>query len=148
MRQQEFEASQAEVWDEYRALLSRLEKPRQRSGSDGALRRFPRLYRRLCTHYALARSRRYGPGLTDDLHRLVQRGYRQLYRPRPEWARRALSFFSEDFPRPVRRHAGIFWLAVASFLGPMLLMGIGCHRDGALIYSLLGNADIAGLESM
>lgn len=147
MRQARFEAEQAAVWAEYGALLAALEHGRRR---DPALpvERFPALFRRLCGHYALARTRGYSPGLVADLHDLVQRGYRQLYRRRLDWPRQALDFLAAGFPAAVRRHAWAFWLAALLLFGPMLAMGIACHRDASLIHSLLDAGEIASLESM
>jgi uncharacterized membrane protein SpoIIM required for sporulation len=148
MKQQAFEREHKPLWAHYRALLDRLETPRRRRASASGIERFPHLYRQVCGHYALARSRRYSPGLTEDLHAMVQRGYRALYRRRVDWPRRGLSFLATEFPRTLRRHAAVFWLACVLFFGPMAAMGWGCYRDGALIYSLLDTETISGLESM
>lgn len=148
MRQQQFEVAQRDLWDQYRKLLQQMEKSPRRRDPKLTLRRFPHLYRRICNDYALARSRRYSPGLTEDLHDLVRQGYRQLYRRQMDWPQRTLEFLSSGFPRTLRRHAAIFWLAAALFFGPMLAMGCGCYLDAELIYSLLGGGDIANLESM
>ncbi|MEA3278612.1 MAG: stage II sporulation protein M [Pseudomonadota bacterium] len=148
MKQQQFETGRHRMWKEYRALLEQLERSPGRRDRLSPLQRFPRLYRRICGHYALARSRGYSSSLTEDLHDLVRRGYQQLYRSRLDWLRQTLAFLSAGFPRAVRGHAGVFWLAAALFFGPMLIMALGCHQDEELIYSLLDRQDIAQLESM
>ena len=148
MKQQEFETAQETVWTGYREVLEQLDKPSRRRGSDTPLHRFPHLYRSVCAHYALARSRRYSPGLTEDLHDLVSRGYAHLYRRRPDWARQTLSFLVSGFPRALRRHVRLFALAALLFFAPMLIMAFGCYQDNELIYSLMDGENISRLESM
>lgn len=148
MRQQQFEAEQAQTWDAYRGLLAQLEKPAFRRDPRSTLYRFPGLYRRICTHYALARTRRYSPGLNEDLHDLVSRGYPHLHRQRPNWPRRTLEFLAADFPRTLRRHRSLFALSALLLFAPMLVMALACYQDGELIYSLLDRGTVFRLESM
>ena len=148
MKQAQFEAQQAPLWAQYRELLEALERawPRRRPALDWHL--FPSLFRQLCSHYALARVRGYSPGLVDELHDLVQRGYRQIYRARHHWTGATLEFLATGFPRALRRQAGAFWLAAALFFGPMLAMGLACHVQPNLIYSLLEASEVMALEVM
>ncbi len=147
MRQQQFERDNAQTWDRFRDLLTRMES-RRRPGPEVPVQRLPRLLRQISGHYALARSRGYSPGLIDELHQLVRRGYRQLYQVRPAWPRQALAFAVAGFPQALRRHIGLFWLSCALFFGPMAAMGLACAWDGGLIYSLLEAEQVAEYESM
>jgi len=147
MKQQAFEREHDQTWQRFRELLTALEA-RRRPGPEVPVQRLPPLLRRISGHYALARSRGYSPGLIEELHRLVRRGYRQLYRVRPAWARQALDFAIGGFPRVLRRHLGLFWLSCALFFGPMVAMGLACAQDGALIYTLLQPDQVAEYESM
>lgn len=148
MRQGPFESAHRGLWEEYRGLLDALERSRRRRDPRVPLHRFPGLYRRVCADYALARSRGYGPGLVDELHELVRRGHTQLYRRRLDWPRLSLAFLAGGFPRALRRHLGLFWLAAALFFGPMMAMGLGSLHDEELIHSLLDNEQVAALEEM
>lgn len=148
MKQQQFAAEQEHLWARYRALLEQLDKPARRRDPKIPLNRFPRLYRRVCAHYALARSRRYSPGLTEDLHDLVGRGYAHLYRHRPDWAARGMAFLVAGFPLALRRHGRLFALSAVLFFAPMLSMALGCYQDVELIHSLLDTESISRLESM
>lgn len=150
MRQQPFEQVQRPAWERYRALLDALDGRSEAGRRDPGLplHELPGLFRTLCGHYALARSRGYSPGLTAELHDLVQRGYRHLYRRRRPWARRVLTFMARDFPATLRRQAWAFWLAAGLLFLPMLAMGLACYQDSELIYGLLDRADVANLESM
>jgi len=147
MRQHAFERANEATWGRIRTLLDALEAKR-RPGADVPVQQLPRLLRTVSGHYALARSRGYSPGLIRELHQLVRRGYRQLYRVRPAWPRQLLDFAVAGFPRALRRHAGLFWLASALFFGPMLAMGLACANDDALIYSLLSADQVSQYESM
>jgi len=150
VRQQAFETTHDAAWADYRRQLDRLEGPARRQGATAEhdLDRFPRRYRQLCAQYALASSRAYSPGLIADLHDLVRRGYRQLYRRRIPLIRPAVAFMAERFPRTLRRHAVLFWLASALFLLPMFVIGVGTYRDAELVYSLIESDQVAEMESM
>lgn len=148
MRQEPFESARSPDWADYRAQLAALEAGRRRRPPPRDLGRFPGLYRRLCADYALARARGYSPGLIGELHDLVRRGYRQLYRHRPALLRPALGFMAAAFPRTLRRHSVLLWLAVALFFLPMLGMGIACYRDAETIYSVMDAARAAELEAL
>jgi uncharacterized membrane protein SpoIIM required for sporulation len=147
MRQHAFEQAHGPTWRRLQALLEVLEAER-RPASTEPVQRLPRLLRTVGGHYAVARARGYSPGLVAHLHGLVRRGYRQLHRPRPRWHRQLVSFAAAGFPRAVRRHAGLFWLAAALFFGPMLAMGLACATNPTLIHSLLDSGQVAELEAM
>ncbi len=148
MKQARFESDQSGFWAEYRALLEQLERTRRRRNPESPLHRFPRYFRRICGHYALARSRGYSPGLVSELQGLVHRGHGQLHRRPTDWPGQTLGFLAGGFPRALRRHARAFSLSATLLFGPMLAMGIACFLDSELIYSLLDGGQVAGLESM
>ena len=169
MRQQAFEQAERATWGRYRTLLDALDgqgKAGRAAWRDPRLplHEFPTLFRDVCGHYALARSRGYSPGLTAELHELVARGHRRLYRRRlpwpprtadisetqeqfPIWVQQILGFLARDFPATLRRHLGVFALAAGLLFLPMLAMGLACYQDGELIYSLIDPAEVANLES-
>lgn len=148
MKQDAFEAAASPIWTDYRAMLDALENPRQRRAHVPTLSSFPQLHRRLCSDYALARSRRYSPGLIAELEGLVRRGHRQLYRRGSAPLRATLDFMARQFPRTLRRHSKVFWIAAALFFLPMIGMGIAVHQDADLVYSLLDAEQVAELESL
>jgi len=155
MRQQAFEQRHEVLWAEYRMLLVRLEQTgsvtmrrTEHLPTAAPLEHLPRLHRAVSGHYALARSRGYSPGLVAELHELVRRGHRQLYRVRPRWYRTLLTFVVAGFPRALRRHAFVFWISCALFYVPMLVMGLFSATDPSLIYSLLDTRQVAELEAM
>jgi len=144
MKQELFEQKNASLWEELEGLLTADTAAR----SSAELLRLPWLYRRVCNHYALARSRHYSPALVAQLHDLVLRGHQRLYRRREAWLWRFLSFVGSGFPRAVRAHAACFWLATALFLLPGLLVGGFCYSQPELIYSILDEGQVADMEYM
>lgn len=148
MRQKEFEDQHHDLWRQYQGLVEQLEKPPRRRDPAAPSYQFPMLYRRLCNHYAVARGRHYSPGLTEQLHALVLSGHRLLYRRNSNFLWRALGFVSVGFPAAIRRHAGLFWLALVLFYGPATVMGLLCYHNDELIYSLLEPTQVAGFEQM
>jgi uncharacterized membrane protein SpoIIM required for sporulation len=149
MRQQQFESEHDAFWDEMTRLIEDLERPGyKRRLPRGSRLDFPAQYRRLCSHYALARSRRFSPALLEQLHGLVLRGHPLLYRLHSAWGWRILQFVLGGFPRALRRNQGYFWLALLIFLLPALLVGVGSFQDQELIYSVLDEQQVAGMENM
>ena len=150
MKQKEFETRNQPLWDLYLDQLSRLEKSKSARGrsDDIDLNRFPYLYRRICSHYALAQGRGYSPRLAGRLHEWVLRGHRQLYRPKSAWFWYVLEFVWAGFPQTLRRHARLFWLATGLFYLPAVAMGAACFIDAEFIYTLLDTEQVADVEYM
>ncbi len=146
MKQRSFETEHEALWQAFAALLDRAERRPRRDGAD--LAELPRLYALICQHYALARQRLYSPYLLAHLHELVLRGHNQLYRARKPLLSSLLYFFSTDFPRTLRRHLDVFCLALLLFLGPAAAFGVYCFHDTDLIYSMMGESSVAGIEDM
>ncbi len=148
MKQRHFESSQAQVWSDYRALLDTLEGRKSRRARVPAPQALPRLHRQICAHSALAHSRCYSPGLIAELDALVRRGHSLLYQRRAAPLSAALDFMATRFPRTLRRHLALFWIASALFFIPMLGMGIAVHQDRDLINSLMDAEQVADLEGL
>lgn len=148
MRQQRFEQEYQPLWDQLVEVMDDLERPRsKRLLKPSALTDYPKLYRRLCSHYALARSRGFSPMLVEYLHRLVLRGHPLLYKRATEWIWRLFHFALFGFPQAFRRHLGAFSLSLLFFLLPALAMGTACYLQEDLIYSTLSQEQVAGMES-
>ncbi len=149
MRQEAFEQEHQTLWDELVAVMDDLERPRsKRQLQADELAAFPEQYRRLCSHYALARSRGFSPMLVDYLHRMVVRGHALLYRRASVWIWRILNFVMFGFPQAFRRHLGAFGVALLFFLLPALLMGTACYLQEDMLYSVMETGQVATMESM
>lgn len=149
MRQVKFEQLNGELWQLLERVLDDLDlskRKQQLTGSEHE--RLPELYRKVCNHYALARSRHYSPALEAQLHSLVLRGHSRLYRRRGANLWRLISFIGAEFPRTLRQNVRYFWLATALFLLPAMLVGSYCYTNPELIYSLMDEDQIASMEAM
>ncbi|MCU7932133.1 MAG: stage II sporulation protein M [Candidatus Thiodiazotropha sp. (ex Codakia rugifera)] len=148
MRQQQFEAENQTLWDEITQLMDDLQRSRSKRRLPHSQHLdFPDHYRQLCNHYALARSRGFSPALVDQLHGMVLRGHRLLYRQQGGWRWRVLYFILSGFPRAVRRNGGYFALSLLFFLLPALLMGVGCYLQEDLIYTVMDENMVAQMET-
>jgi uncharacterized membrane protein SpoIIM required for sporulation len=149
MRQQDFEHHASPRWSALAGVLDDLQRaPGRQQLRRGERAALPRLYRQVCNDYALARSRHYSPALGAELHELVLRGHRQIYRRNDAWGWRLLAFVLADFPRTLREQAGYFWLSCGLFLLPALLIGVGCYLDQDLVFALLDEAQVGDMEAM
>lgn len=152
MRQEAFEARYGPTWTKVenavRALARGGDALRRDAERAGIGREFPRLYRQVCHHLALARARRYSLGLQQRLNRLALEGHQHLYRTRTAFLGTIVQFFMHDFPATFRRHlsyvAASFLLFGLSGIG----MGIAVQIQGDLVYSLLEPHEISQMEAM
>jgi len=109
---------------------------------------FPGDYRRLCQHLAMAKSRRYAPGLVSRLNGLVQQGYEALYGQSLESKASILEFLVYGFPAALRANAKFLWIAGAVFVLPYVAIMIACIVNDQLIYSVMDSGNVRMMESM
>ena len=157
MNRDQFVDRHAAGWQRLDALLARLEGARSRAAGpsgaaasgEAAASTLPELYRRVCHHLALARARRYGGDLEERLNRLALRGHQQLYASArtASWARIG-HFITREFPRHVRREAGLVAVSAALFLGTLVATAVGVRLRPELAYSIVGPAQAAAFEEM
>ncbi|QNM95777.1 stage II sporulation protein M [Chitinimonas koreensis] len=114
MKQAQFEAQHAALWDEVAVLVK---------GRQGDPRRLPALYRQLCQSLALARQRGYSPLLTEHLHGLVLAAHRRLYGTQPERPLTLRRWLGVELPRRVREEWRLLLLACIAFWGVALAVG-------------------------
>jgi hypothetical protein len=145
MRQDQFIRRFDPEWEEFAELLGALEsKPKQVSHLD----QFPIRYRRLCQHYALARSRAYSPSLTERLRRMVLRAHQRFYLPRRPWAEQLVDFLLRGYPRLVRREWRFVSAAALAFYGTMLALILGVQAFPDLVYTVLEPDSVHSIEAM
>jgi len=149
MNQNQFERTYQDQWTQFSQLLDVLEsKSGNIAETDMGLEEFPAQYRKLCNHYGLVQARHYSPALVDRLHDLVLRGHRQLYKKKTNLTWAAINFIARDFPQTLRRNYVAFWLAFCLFYGPAAAVGIATYHNPVLIYSLMDENKVIGMESM
>lgn len=140
MTPQEFSRRHEPAWQAFEAMLS-----------DGrALRSedFPREYRRICTHLALARDRHYPLALVERLNRMALEGQQRLYRHQGGVRDAVFRFLSGGFPALVRKHQGLFWISALVFYLPLFLTAYLTWRFPELVYSVLPVESVKSFESM
>jgi uncharacterized membrane protein SpoIIM required for sporulation len=146
MKQAAFEALHAPRWDEFAAWLkansgsvrSKAWRFKRAAPQDNlfANDEFPRRYREICQHLAIARERQYGAALVDRLNRLALAGYHELHDARLRLPTRIMTFFLADFPRVVRSEWPLVLFASFLLFVPLLAMTwlTAVHPDAALYF--------------
>lgn len=109
---------------------------------------FAARYRRACQHLSIAQRRGYSTVVLDRLEQLMQRGHDVLYRPPSLRLRRALDFFSRDFPRLVRRHRNYVALSTLLFFVPLVTMILLLQFMPELVHSVYPQSEIGSIERM
>ncbi len=128
MTEKQFISLRAPKWKEFEKILAERPKRRLRRGLHETIT-FPRTYRNICRDLNDARAERYSLALIERLNRLVLMGHHLLYGSRVESPWRAVTFFTAEFPRAVRR------------FGKAVLL---CHL---LFYSIVGLTWLFALHS-
>ncbi len=101
------------VWKEFEAVLAEIERPQGSVRIDD----FPRLFRTLCNHLTLARSRGYSAALVERLNPLVERGHGVLYANRSGRWDHILDYIAGGYARDVRRNWKTLAVAMLVFFG-------------------------------
>ncbi len=149
MKQAQFENKYGTFWQEFEHLVKDLQKSRKKQTSNLLERyKFPKQYREICNHFAIAKQRHYSPILTQRLHNLVLKGHEQIYKNKTVWLWKVIEFLIRDFPNLIRKHYKVFWLAAALFYIPGIAMGIACFKNSEVIYSVMDQYSVANMEYM
>ena len=169
MKQQQFEAQYSADWTRFTHLLATSGKSNKKNSASvmdnnvavhSSARsthshahktsgyELIRLYRITCQHYALAQQRHYSPQLVHYLHDLVIKGHQQLYQRDSHILTRIYRFFSYTFPVRLRLHANLFWLSLAFFLLPAILMGWAAYEHSDMLYSIMPAEQVRTMEEM
>jgi len=112
------------------------------------LSNFPKDYRRLCQHLAMAKSRRYAAGLITRLNGLVQQGYEALYGQTLNNKTTIVEFLIYGFPASLRANARFLWIAAIVFVLPYVAIMIACMVNDQMIYSVIDAGSVRMAESM
>jgi uncharacterized membrane protein SpoIIM required for sporulation len=142
MKQASFETLHASEWSAFERLLEDDRRALRQEGD------FPRLYRRVCQHLALARDRAYGPDLVDRLNALALRGHRVLYGAEGMRRNRLAEFFLRELPRRVREERATVLAAALLFLAPLALVALALQRYPDFVAYLLSPRELADLQRM
>jgi uncharacterized membrane protein SpoIIM required for sporulation len=144
MKQSLFESRHKVEWERFALALERLEH-----GKDTTqVADFPKAYRRLCQHLALAQERGYSSFLIDSLQQQVLRGHQQLYRHHSRLGANLLSFVLADFPRLVRAEWRFVLAAGLLFFGSLIGIGVLVYAFPELIYNLIPADQVREMQGM
>lgn len=152
MKQAHFENLYSQEWQDFEALLLRLEHAKRKSKKNqkdsGEIFTFSKRYRRLCHYLSMAKERGYSSYLVSHLNELVTRGHALLYHHRPTVILKVLRFFLFEYPALIRKE--IKWTALAGllFFGPFILMCSATHVYPDLAYAVFDPDTISNYESM
>jgi uncharacterized membrane protein SpoIIM required for sporulation len=144
MKQSLFENRHKAEWEQFARLLEQLEHDRKTTGAGS----FPRDYRRLCQHLALARERGYSSFLIDSLQQQVLRGHQQLYRHRSRLGANVLAFILADFPRLVREQWRFVLAASLMFFASLAGFALLVYLYPDLVYNLIPAEQVSEIQSM
>lgn len=109
---------------------------------------FPHLYRQLCHHLALARTRLYSRQLIARLSRLVLRAHQRLYGSRCDLRRAIVLYLAAGFPVLVRHQWRLVSLSALLFYGPLLAMIMLVQLYPQSVYSLMEPEQVQAFEGM
>lgn len=144
MKQSLFENRHKAEWDQFAHLLEQLEHDRKVTGAGN----FPRDYRRLCQHLALARERGYSSFLIDSLQQQALRGHQQLYRHRSRPGANVQAFILADFPRLVREQWRFVLAASLMFFASLAGFALLVYLYPELVYNLIPAEQVSEMQSM
>ncbi|PCR98029.1 hypothetical protein CP336_04375 [Pseudomonas fluorescens] len=144
MKQSLFETRHKAEWERFTLALERLERGKDTS----QVAEFPKAYRRLCQHLALAQERGYSSFLVDSLQQLVLRGHQQLYRHRSQLGANVLGFILAGFPRLVRAEWRFVLAAGLLFFGSLTGFGLLVYLFPELVYNLIPADQVREMQSM
>ena len=143
MTQQTFVGRREQFWNEFEAAV--------RGGRKNLKTRaswFPLGYRELTQDLNTARAHGFDPSIIERLNSLVLEGNQILY-SRRSWSLKTLAHFVfRVFPRAVRSQWRTLGAALLLFYGLGLFVGFLCVRYPAMVYRIIGEDTVSGLESM
>jgi len=141
MKQEHFSRKSEQDWQTLDALMSKEKADLQVSD-------FPRVYRRVCQHLALARSRLYSNHLIEHLNSLVLRAHQRLYSSNATRKGLMRTFFAQQFPAAVRQEWRLVWIAALLFYLPFFGMLIGVQLEPDLVHTVLETGNLVEMEAM
>lgn len=149
MRQDSFHNKHNTDWLALQANLQALDKPSsQSSHTQVDLAATPRLYRNICHHLALSRSRAYSPHLIEHLLQLAIRGHQAFYSQQHNIWHNLIQFITQDYPQLFRQQWQYMLAAGLLFLGAFLSMMIIVQLFPETIFMLINFLQVMQIDTM
>ncbi|MCL2069579.1 MAG: stage II sporulation protein M [Treponema sp.] len=143
MTQQSFVSRREKSWDEFESAIRGGRKEQKIRAAS-----FPQGYRELCQDLNTARAHGFDPSIIDRLNSLVLEGNQILYSRRSWSPKAAMDFVLEVFPRTVRSQWRSLGAVFLTFFGLLFFFTFLCVRAPNMVYQLLGEDTVTGLEEM
>ena len=153
MTREEFQQRYSEDWERLEKLVRYSAAQRRHTNryvlsSPPDLAEFDRLYRTVCKHLALARSRLYGTDLIDRLNHLALSAHREFYGGPRDYFQRMIDFIAGGFAATVRGQARLVWISTVLFLVPGLIVSVARTIEPETANIVLGSGMVREMESM
>ena len=153
MKQDAFEQKYRPVWEKFESWISILSHDRRRLKTDRKLRseiapQFPALYRQVCHHLALARTRQYSVALQQRLNELALDGHQHLYQSRASVIGVFGRFLAAGFPSTFRKQWRFMLVSAAVFYLPAFAIAIAIALKPELVFALIEPVQVAQMEAM
>ena len=143
MTQQVFISQREKFWDEFEAVVRGGRKNLRKKASW-----FPQGYRELTGDLNTAKAHGFDPFIIERLNSMVLEGSQILYASRSLSLKAVADFALGTFPRSVRSKWRSLAAAMLLFFGLAFFFGALCVRNPAMVFLLLGEDKIQGLEEM
>ncbi|MEN7342658.1 MAG: stage II sporulation protein M [Pseudomonadota bacterium] len=150
MKQTAFVKKYQPRWDAFEKAVAVLSAPRKHDESQRMAvgDDFAALYREICHHLALSRSRRYSLDLQHRLNELALQGHRFMYRPRRSRLSALGTFLLTTFPRAFRDEWRYTMTSFALFFVPFFGFIVLLQFFPDLVFSLIDAGEVTAMESM
>jgi uncharacterized membrane protein SpoIIM required for sporulation len=143
MTQQVFVSQREKFWDEFEAVVRGGRKNLRKMASW-----FPQGYRELTGDLNTAKAHGFDPFIIERLNSLVLEGSQILYASPSVPVKAIADFVLRIFPQAVRSQWRSLSAALLLFYGLAFFFGVLCVQNPSMVYLLLGEDTIQGLEEM
>ncbi|MCY3541860.1 MAG: stage II sporulation protein M [Gammaproteobacteria bacterium] len=147
MKENRFIHNREEIWRSYENALDQYERTRKLQTST-SVEEFVDLYRAVSHDLTVARTRHYGANLITRLNTLVLRGHNLVYFSRTGWLENIFRFYTNTFPREVRKHKKWVLTSLFLFTLPWLAVSYCISQSDTFIYTVMDRSTVASFEQM
>ena len=142
--QKQFQELNKQRWAETEELSSKLTSGKRPTPLEA--RELPGRFRRICQEMGIARERLYGLKLTNRLNTMVMELFHHIYRSKSKL--HPIRFLTRTFPGAMKHNLHFFWISVALFWLPFLLLATSGNWGMEWIQAILGPEGMMGMDAM
>ena len=147
MKENQFIINREDSWNTFEKVLVEYERARKVKNPT-SIEKFVDLYRAVSHDLTVARTRHYGANLISRLNALVLRGHDLIYVSRTGWLENIFRFYTNTFPREVRKHKKWVLTSLVLFTFPWLVVSYCISQSETFIYSVMDPRFVASFEEM